>query len=182
MNRVQKLLAAGFTAVAMMSAASAASATDYNLTLTPTGGGNFTSPIGAAVTGAGGSGFNDRFLFTLANPGTADSTLTTIVLSGINNIDFAVGGVLLDDLFPFAVTLGGSSPDQATLTAVGIGAGPHFIRVTGTIAPTSGGGSYGGVLNIGPIPEPATWAMMIVGMGMVGFGLRMRRRTAAAVA
>ena len=26
------------------------------------------------------------------------------------------------------------------------------------------------------IPEPATWAMMIIGFGMVGFGLRRRRR------
>jgi hypothetical protein len=26
------------------------------------------------------------------------------------------------------------------------------------------------------VPEPATWAMMILGMGMVGLGLRMRRR------
>jgi len=32
------------------------------------------------------------------------------------------------------------------------------------------------------VPEPATWAMMILGMGMVGLGMRMRRRTASAVA
>jgi hypothetical protein len=29
------------------------------------------------------------------------------------------------------------------------------------------------------VPEPATWAMMILGFAMVGFGLRMRRRTEA---
>jgi hypothetical protein len=33
-----------------------------------------------------------------------------------------------------------------------------------------------------PVPEPATWGMMILGMGMVGLGLRMRRRSAAALA
>jgi hypothetical protein len=30
------------------------------------------------------------------------------------------------------------------------------------------------------VPEPATWAMMIVGFGLVGAGLRLRRRREAA--
>lgn len=30
-----------------------------------------------------------------------------------------------------------------------------------------------------PVPEPATWAMLILGFGLVGAGVRMRRRTAA---
>jgi hypothetical protein len=33
-----------------------------------------------------------------------------------------------------------------------------------------------------PVPEPATWAMMILGMGMVGMGLRLRRRPATVLA
>ena len=32
------------------------------------------------------------------------------------------------------------------------------------------------------VPETATWAMMILGMGMVGMGLRLRRRPAAVLA
>jgi hypothetical protein len=32
------------------------------------------------------------------------------------------------------------------------------------------------------VPEPATWAMMILGMGMVGAGMRMRRRPVLATA
>jgi len=51
MNRVQKLLAAGFTAVAMMSAASAASATNYNITLVPLPGGTQTAGFSATVVG-----------------------------------------------------------------------------------------------------------------------------------
>jgi len=41
-------------------------------------------------------------------------------------------------------------------------------------------GAVGGAMP--GVPEPATWAMMILGMGMVGAGLRMRRRPAFATA
>jgi hypothetical protein len=37
----------------------------------------------------------------------------------------------------------------------------------------------GGVVTV---PEPATWAMMILGMGMIGAGLRLRRRKLAPLA
>jgi PEP-CTERM motif len=30
---------------------------------------------------------------------------------------------------------------------------------------------------LGGVPEPAVWAMMLVGVGMIGFGLRLARRT-----
>jgi hypothetical protein len=42
-------------------------------------------------------------------------------------------------------------------------------------------GAVGNGLTPG-VPEPATWAMMILGMGMVGAGMRMRRRPVHVVA
>lgn len=46
----------------------------------------------------------------------------------------------------------------------------------------AGPGSYNGSLSFAaaaaptaPVPEPATWAMMLVGFGAVGFGMRRRR-------
>jgi hypothetical protein len=33
-----------------------------------------------------------------------------------------------------------------------------------------------------PVPEPATWALTLAGLGMVGAGLRMRRKAALAIA
>ena len=32
-----------------------------------------------------------------------------------------------------------------------------------------------------PVPEPRMWAMMLVGFGLVGFGLRCRRRRGTSV-
>jgi hypothetical protein len=37
------------------------------------------------------------------------------------------------------------------------------------------------VSSVAAVPEPATWAMMIIGFGIVGFGLRSRRKQAVRV-
>ena len=48
----------------------------------------------------------------------------------------------------------------------------------------AGGPSYGsdylGIITLGGVPEPATWAMMILGFGAAGSMLRSRRRVAIA--
>lgn len=36
-------------------------------------------------------------------------------------------------------------------------------------------------VNVGAVPEPATWALMTLGMGAVGFAMRRRRRVAMGV-
>jgi uncharacterized membrane protein YgcG len=46
---------------------------------------------------------------------------------------------------------------------------------------TGGGGTSGGTGGVGGVPEPATWAMMIIGFGAIGLATR-RRRTAQATA
>jgi len=183
MTRAYKFMAAAAAAATLMGVANAASATNYTITLTALPGGSQTGGFSATVVGTGPTTFSDTFNFTLAAPGSANATITTILLNGLNNLNFTVGQVLLDGLIPFNVVTGGSSaPDTATLTATNIGAGAHTIVVNGSIAAGSTGGSYAGVLNVAPVPEPATWAMMILGMGMVGMGLRMRRRAVAAFA
>lgn len=53
-------------------------------------------------------------------------------------------------------------------------AGGTVFASQGVIAPTDTGG--GGVT---AVPEPSTWAMMIVGCGLVGSTMR-RRKTAVA--
>ena len=37
------------------------------------------------------------------------------------------------------------------------------------------GGSYGGVLQALPVPEPETYFMMLVGLGVMGFMARRRK-------
>lgn len=39
----------------------------------------------------------------------------------------------------------------------------------------SGGGSYCGNIVISPVPEPQTYAMLLIGLGLVGFSARRRK-------
>jgi hypothetical protein len=77
----------------------------------------------------------------------------------------------------------GDPTESWALTSGMIGAGAHTLRLTGTVraSPQSQSGSYGGTLNLaaGAIPEPAAWAMMIVGFGGVGALMRRKRAVAA---
>ena len=41
-------------------------------------------------------------------------------------------------------------------------------------------GTFGGVVAAAPVPEPATWAVMLVGFGGLGVAMRSRRRISAA--
>ena len=51
------------------------------------------------------------------------------------------------------------------------------IRVVGV---SRGNGAFGGDATFVPsaVPEPATWGMMLLGFGAIGFSMRRRRRTA----
>jgi hypothetical protein len=62
---------------------------------------------------------------------------------------------------------------------------PTSVAVSG--APCCGANVYGlnelrvfGTTSRSAVPEPATWAMMLLGIGMVGSAMRARRRTTAA--
>jgi hypothetical protein len=169
-------------AAAVLGAASAADATVYNVNLTALSDGTYTAGFSSTVSGAGP--FSDTFNFTIPIPGNASSTLATIVIGGLANINFTT--VLLNSTGnpPVGFSINNGSLDQATLTLASVLPGAASIVVNGSVV-NGTGGSYGGGANVAPlspdirftpIPEPASWAMMILGMGMAGFGLRMRRR------
>jgi hypothetical protein len=56
-------------------------------------------------------------------------------------------------------------------------AGTYTLTITGSRGTT---GSFGGNVSFaaGAVPEPATWAMMLLGFGAVGFAMRRGRRPA----
>ena len=127
--------------------------------------------FGANLIGEPGA-FAHQYDFIIGSDSAANSSVTTILLNS-NDIDFS--SILLNG---FAFTQTGFDPlaENWELSAVNIGAGLNSLYVNGSVVGTSGNGSYAGVINVAAVPEPGTWAMMLLGFGAAGYAMRRRRK------
>jgi hypothetical protein len=51
--------------------------------------------------------------------------------------------------------------------------GSNLFRISGTAGSDA---SYAGTVNVAAVPEPATWALMLIGFGTVGYVMRGRKQ------
>jgi hypothetical protein len=123
--------------------------------------------------------FTHSFTFTTSEDSKGSSSVVTIQLrDGSKDIDFTS-----IDLDGWAFTQHIFDPDAETwdLNTVLLPTGSHTITLHGSVV-AGPAASYGGTLNIQTVPEPATWAMMIMGFGGLGAVMRRRRSLLSAVA
>ena len=96
---------------------------------------------------------------------------TVFGISGLGVNLYTGGGTLVQS--------GSSLSNLALVSAPSIAAGSYDLRVNGTLTGSSGG-TYGGTISAAPIPEPETYAMMLAGLGLMGFVVRRRKQKDAA--
>ena len=155
----------------------------------PDGSESITAIVGRGGLSASGT---DIFRFAIgdnADPkgdpiGDGTGSVTTsrrIEISGLNGLDFTKvefwNGATLFDI-PIGL-------DGSGMSAESLGLIPIFedvfneLRITYNVEAGSTNASYSGQLTFSPnaaVPEPATWAMMLVGFAAVGAALRRRRK------
>lgn len=74
----------------------------------------------------------------------------------------------------------GNTVDPMVLSRPSVIAGEYYYNNGGVQA--NAGGPYELSVNVAGVPEPASWALMLVGVGAMGGALRSRRRAVAATA
>jgi hypothetical protein len=173
-------------AAAVMAASSASAVTDIS------------SPDAAVTLGTGGTAhfgdkfkanqlnavFNDKFTFTLSATSDVSMIVTSISTKATNGLNLSGLGLYnsLNQLVAAgnmdlsnAVTPTGFE-DQWSLSASHLASGSYYFKVGGSLVST-GGGAFAGNGAVTVVPEPATYGMLLGGLGLVG--LVARRRKAA---
>jgi hypothetical protein len=158
--------------------------------LTVGGFGVSVSSNSSAAISPGGASDNidgSEFLFanltgTVADPGALTFTFASAITSfGANFVSFN------NNVLRESAVIGGVAIDPLPMS-------PNFLGFVSNTAFTSitfrnqmGGGNNDSFgldnvrYSVAAVPEPATWAMMLVGFGMMGAAMRYRRRSTKAV-
>jgi hypothetical protein len=155
-------------AAAILCSASAANAARTLILTPPAADGSFTGMFGE--TGIAAGDFSDTFTFAMP-AGIAGATITTNwVGSLLSNIDFS--SVTFNGN-PFSLGPTGQVENGFVLN-LPVTSGTQTLVVNGK---SGGNGSFSGTLSFAltALPEPASWAFMIVGFGGIGAMLRRRR-------
>ncbi len=125
--------------------------------------------------------FIDTYTFTIPQTGNGSGAVINIEAVFQGDIDFTsvVFNNGVSDYFGTVTNVAGGD-SKATVSGVPIISGNlNTVTVTGKVVTAPA--SYGGNLSFTPVPEPTTWAMMLVGFGLVGFALRRRQSVKTAV-
>lgn len=172
MNMIQKILYAGAASAALFAVAPASAATvsDKKLTFVDANSGFY----GADILGAGL--FEAAFEFAVPSSGSAGVSFTSISFTtqnAIKNLVVSLNGVS----YPISeMGTAGVFSHKFGLFSQNVGSGTQMLRVSGeAVNPVSS--SFGGSINfIAAVPEPASWALMIGGFGLVGGAMRRRAK------
>lgn len=148
---------------------------------------SFTIAIadGNLTPAAGSTQFTELLTFTTDVGGLLNVLISTVTGENgdINDTDF--GNIFLTGTgITGQVNIPNFTPDPSESNNRNniplVGPGTFTLSISGT--PASQNAALGGTLafrSVAAVPEPGTWALMLLGFGAVGFSMRRRRQTGA---
>lgn len=166
------------TALAAQVVTTGASATTVQVATIDQGANNsFT--IGFSDANLASPSFNELLTFTTDVMGILNIRVDTTATSALNNVTFSnvflTGTGITGSL---ALTQALFDPNDTFLrNNIAVGAGTFTLNILGT--PGTQNGALSGSVSFAStpaVPEPGTWAMMLLGFGGIGFAMRRRRR------
>jgi hypothetical protein len=169
---MKKIAFAALVAAGTLAVAAPASAATYNFYEPSTGTGTFGNDEVSSDP------FSDLFTFVVNTRSSLSSSITSS-RSGANDIDFTTitltgpGGFSANYVERLAGTF-----ELRTYGPQTIEAGTYTLSVNGN---SQGMAAYTGDFTLSAGPEPATWALMILGFGAVGGAMRRRQSVAAKI-
>jgi hypothetical protein len=119
--------------------------------------------------------FSDHVTFTVAGTSNLDAIVASISRTAATGLDitgFDLYGT--SGLITGGVLGQTGAQDVWTISSNNLAAGNYYLQVSGSLVSNSSG-AYGGAVMLAPVPEPATYGMLLAGLGAVGVIARRRR-------
>lgn len=146
-------------------------------------GDNITGYTAAFSNNDVGDTFSDWFSFSLppASNGTGAGVVISSWVNNLPNWNFFNVEFSAFDLYESANLVGSGSTGSVLSTLAFNGQavpGNYSLNVAGHKITTTQSGGYSGSVTVGPapVPEPETYAMLLAGIGLIGFTARRRKQ------
>jgi hypothetical protein len=123
-----------------------------------------------------GDTFMDRFVFNVTGePVVLDAIVSSASRAVAGGLDITAFGLFTDGGTLISAGSGSSGAQDIWSIASGnLAEGSYYLMVSGTMLSDTSA-SFGGAVMLNPVPEPATYAMLLGGLGVLGLLARRRR-------
>ncbi len=123
--------------------------------------------------------FADKFTFSLTDSYRAEAIVSSISSSAANGLALTGFGLYNNaGLVASGVQQSTGVRDVWYIPTASLSSGNYWLQVQGYVVSNTSG-SFGGNVNITPVPEPETYGLMLAGLGVMGLVARRRKANIA---